>query len=38
MGLIADRFRDFCAGRGLSLTSPGIEKTFVGWVSKFQVG
>ena len=38
MGLIADRFRDFCAGRGLSLTSPAIEKTFVGWVSKFQVG
>lgn len=38
MGLIADRFRDFCAGRGLSLTSPTIEKTFVGWVSKFRVG
>lgn len=38
MGLIADRFRDFCAERGLPLTSAGIEKTFVAWVSKFRVG
>jgi hypothetical protein len=38
MGLIADRFRNFCAGRGLSLTSSALQKTFVGWVSKLQVG
>ena len=37
MGLIADRFRDFCAGRGLPLTSAAIEKSFVAWVSKFRV-
>ena len=38
MGLIADKFRDFCAARGLPLASASIEKTFVAWVSKFQVG
>jgi len=37
MGLIADKFRDFCATRSLSLASAGTEKTFVAWVSKFQV-
>ena len=38
MGLIADKFRDFCNGRGLPLASASIEKTFVAWVSKLRVG
>lgn len=38
MELVGVKFREFCAGRGLPLTSAGIEKTFVAWVSKFRIG
>jgi hypothetical protein len=38
MSLLSDKFRAFCTIRSLSLTSSGIEKAFIGWVSKFKVG
>lgn len=38
MELVGAKFRDFCTGRNLPLTTAGIEKTFVAWVSKFHVG
>lgn len=38
MGIISEKFRDFCHSRGLPLTSGNIEKSFIGWVSKFKVG
>lgn len=38
MELISQKFREFCAARGLSLSAGNIEKTFVAWVGKFRVG
>ena len=37
MELISAKFRDFCVKRGLSLNTVGVERAFIGWISKFKV-